>query len=86
MVPGDDNLRRDASHILNRDSSVGVATGYGLDDRMIGIRFPAGDGNFSLRHHVRTRLGAHPASYPIGNVTLSLGVKRLGREADNTSI
>jgi hypothetical protein len=32
----------------NRDSSVGIATGYGLDDRMIGVRFTAGAGNFSL--------------------------------------
>jgi len=39
---------------------------YGLDDRMIGVRFPAGAGNFSLRHHVQTGSGAHPASYPMG--------------------
>jgi hypothetical protein len=30
------------------DSSVGVATGYVLDDRMISIRLPAGAGDFSL--------------------------------------
>jgi hypothetical protein len=29
------------------DSSVGIATGYGLDDRMIRVRFPAGLGIFS---------------------------------------
>jgi hypothetical protein len=49
-----------------RDSSVGTATGYGLDDRMTGIRFPAGDGNFSLRHRVQTGSGAHSASYSMG--------------------
>jgi hypothetical protein len=38
----------------SRDSSVGMATGYGLDYRMIGDRFPAGAGNFSFRHRVQT--------------------------------
>jgi len=41
-------------------------TGYGLDDRMIGFRFPAGAGNFSLRHHVHTGSEAQPASYSMG--------------------
>jgi hypothetical protein len=35
-----------------------------LDGR--GVRFSAGTGNFSLRHHVQTGSGAHPASYSIG--------------------
>jgi hypothetical protein len=48
------------------DSSFGIATGYELDDRMIGIRFPAVAGNFSLRHRVQAGSGAHPASYPMG--------------------
>jgi hypothetical protein len=47
----------------NRDSSVNIASGYELDDRMIGVRFPAGAGNFSLRHRVQTGPGAHPAFY-----------------------
>jgi hypothetical protein len=33
---------------LNRDSSVGIATGYGLYDRMIRVRFPAGARDFFL--------------------------------------
>jgi hypothetical protein len=44
-------------------TSVSIAIDYGLDDRMIGVRIPAGAGNFSLRHHVQTGSGAHPASY-----------------------
>jgi hypothetical protein len=44
---------------------AGIATGYGLDDRMIGVRFPAEVGNFSLRHRVQNGSGAHPASYPM---------------------
>jgi hypothetical protein len=50
----------------SRDSSVGIATGYGLDDLMIGVRFPVGAGNFSLRYRVQNGYGAHPASYPMG--------------------
>jgi len=30
------------------DRSAVIATGYGLDDRVIGVRFPAGAGNFSF--------------------------------------
>jgi hypothetical protein len=51
---------------MSRDSSVGIATGYGLNDRMIGVRFSAWAGNFSLRHHVQTGSGALPSSYPMG--------------------
>jgi hypothetical protein len=50
---------------MSRDSPVGIVNGYGLDDRMIGVQFPAGDGNFCLRHYVHTGSGAHPASYPM---------------------
>jgi hypothetical protein len=49
----------------SRDTSVGIVIGYVLDDRMIGVRFPAGAGNFSLRHHVKTGTGAHLAFYPM---------------------
>jgi hypothetical protein len=50
----------------SRDSSVGIATGYGLDDRGSTVRFPAGAGNFSLHHRVQNGSGAHIASYPMG--------------------
>jgi hypothetical protein len=40
-----------------RDSSVGVALGYGLDDRGSRVRFPAGAGNFSLHHRVQNGSG-----------------------------
>jgi hypothetical protein len=50
---------------ISRNSSFGKATGYGLDDRMVGVRFPAEAGYFSLRHHVQTGSGTHPASYPM---------------------
>jgi hypothetical protein len=50
----------------NRDSSVGIAQGYGLDDRGSRVRLSAGAGNFLLHHRVQTSSGAHPASYPMG--------------------
>jgi hypothetical protein len=34
--------------------------------RTTGDRFPAGAGNFSLRHPVQKSSGAHPSSYPMG--------------------
>jgi hypothetical protein len=50
----------------SRDSSVGIAVGYGLDDRGSRVPFAAGAGNFSLHHRVQNVSGAHPASYPMG--------------------
>jgi hypothetical protein len=47
------------------DGSVGIALGYGLDDRGSRVRFPAGAGNFSIHHCVQNGSGAHPASYPM---------------------
>jgi hypothetical protein len=51
---------------MSRDITVGIATGYGLDDRMIGVRFPVKAGNFTLRHLVQTGSSAHPTNYPMG--------------------
>jgi hypothetical protein len=48
---------------LLRDSSVGIATDYGLE---IVVRIPAGAENFSLHYRVQTGSEVHPASYPIG--------------------
>jgi hypothetical protein len=67
----------------SRDGSVGIALGYGLDDRGSGVRFPAGAGNISLHHRVQKGSDAHPASYPVGNKGSFPGVKRPGREADH---
>jgi hypothetical protein len=60
-------------------SAVGIATYYGLDDRMIGVRMPAGAGTFSLRHRVQ-------AGTPILGVpgALSLWLKRPGCEVDHS--
>jgi hypothetical protein len=50
----------------SRDSSVGIALGYGLDDWGSRVRFPAEAGNFSLHHRARNGSGTHPTSYPMG--------------------
>jgi hypothetical protein len=62
----------------SRDSSVGIALGYGLDDRCSRVRFPAGTGNFSLHHRVQNSSGTHPASYPMGKRGSFPGVKAAG--------
>jgi hypothetical protein len=51
--------------IRSRDIADGAATGYGLDDRGVGVRVPVGE-EFSLLHVVQTGSGAHPACYPMG--------------------
>jgi hypothetical protein len=52
--------------LQSRDSSFGIALGYGLDDRGSRVRFPAGAENFSLHHRVLNGSGALPAPYPMG--------------------
>jgi hypothetical protein len=62
----------------SRDSSVGIALGYGLDDRGSRVRFQVGAGNFSLQYRVQN--GSGPTQPPIQWVTgtLSLGGKAAG--------
>jgi hypothetical protein len=69
---------------MSRDSSVGIALDYGLDDWGSRVRFPAGAGNFSLHHRVQNGSGAHSASYPMGTRGSFPGVKRSGRKADHS--
>jgi hypothetical protein len=47
------------------ESSVGIALGYGLDDRGFRFRFLAGAGNFSLHHRVQSRMALEPTQPPI---------------------
>jgi hypothetical protein len=44
-------------HLKSRDSSVGIALGYGLDDRGSRVRFPAELGTFLFTTASRTALG-----------------------------
>jgi hypothetical protein len=57
-------------------SSVRIVSDYGLDDRAIGVRSPAGAKHFPSNLCVQTDAEAHPASYPMGTGGLSPGVKR----------
>jgi hypothetical protein len=68
---------------LQRDSAVGIATGYGLDDRGVGVRVPVGSRIFSSPRRPDWFLG--PTQSPIQWIpgALSLGVKRQGREVDH---
>jgi hypothetical protein len=66
MTSGDGSSVSESRFALSRDSSVGIALGYGLDDRDSRVRFPAGGGNFSLYHGVQNASGAHPASFSMG--------------------
>jgi hypothetical protein len=63
---------------MSRGSSVGLALGYGLDDRGSRVRLPAGAGNFSLHHRVQDGSGAHPASYSMGTRCSFPGSKAVG--------
>jgi hypothetical protein len=60
--------------------SIGMALGYGLDDRGYRVRFPAGAGIFSPQHRVQNGSGANPASNPVGHRGLLLPE----READHS--
>jgi hypothetical protein len=64
------------------DSAVGIAAGYELDDRDVGIRVPSG----SIFLFMPSRPALGPTQPPIQWVpgALSLGVKRPGREAHHS--
>jgi hypothetical protein len=59
-----------------RGSSVSIVSDYGLDDRAIGFRSPAGAKNFSFNLCVQTGSGAHPASCTMGTGGTFPGAKR----------
>jgi hypothetical protein len=52
--------------MYSRVSSGSIVSDYGLDDRAIGVRSPAGAQDFSSSLCVQTSSGAHPASCTMG--------------------
>jgi hypothetical protein len=50
---------------MSRDSSVGIATGYGSDDREIGVQVPVG-ARFSPLHCLQIGSEAQTSFYPMG--------------------
>jgi hypothetical protein len=61
---------------VSRVSSGSIVSDYGLDERAIGVRFPAGAKDFASILCVQTGSGAHPASCPMGTGGPFPGVKR----------
>jgi hypothetical protein len=69
---------------VSRVSSGSIVSVYGLDDRSIGVRSPAGAKNFPLSS-VQTCSGAHPASCTMGTGGPFPGGKaRPGRDANHS--
>jgi hypothetical protein len=54
------------THYCEPGSSVSIVSGYGLDDRAIEVRSPAGEKDFSCDLCVQTGSEAHPASCTMG--------------------
>jgi hypothetical protein len=69
------NTRKHGKRKRSLDSALGIATGYGLDDRGIGVRVSVGSRIFSASS--KPALG--PTQPPIQWIS---GVKRPGSEAD----
>jgi hypothetical protein len=61
--------------VRSRDSSV---VQHWATGSMIGGRFSAGPGKFTLHHRDQTGSGAHPASYPVGTRGSFSGSKAAG--------
>jgi hypothetical protein len=74
------NLKRYKIITKSRDSIVGIATGYGLDNRGVGSSNPGRVKNFLFSMSSRPALG--PTQHPIQWVP---GVKWPGCEADHSS-
>jgi hypothetical protein len=67
-------------HIVLRDSSVGIATGYGMDDRGVGVRVPVESRIFTSRYRPARLWG--PIQWVLK--ALSPGLKRPGHDADQS--
>jgi hypothetical protein len=66
-------------------SSGSIVSDYGLDDRAIEVRSPAGAKDFSSSLCIQTGSGAHPASWTMGTGGPFPGGKaRSGRDADHS--
>jgi hypothetical protein len=72
-------LRSTPLYGWSRDSSVGIATGYGLNDRRVGVRVSVKARSFSSPR-CPDRLWGPPSLLSNGY----RGVKRQGREADHS--
>jgi hypothetical protein len=79
------NVSKCISYYRSRCSSVSIVSGYGLDDRAIGVRSAAGAKDFSSILCVWTSSGVHPGSCPMDTgVPFPGGKARPGRDADHS--
>jgi hypothetical protein len=69
---------------VSPDSAVGIATGYWLVDRGVGVLSPGGVKNFHFSMSSRPTLGStqSPIQWLLG--ALSTGIKRPGPETNNS--
>jgi hypothetical protein len=65
-------------------SAVGIAIGYGLDDRGVGVRVPVGSRTFTCPHRPDRLLGSTQPPIQRGTGTISLRVKRPGLKAEHS--
>jgi hypothetical protein len=70
-------LDLEQSFLRTRDSVVGIATDYGLDDQGVEFEFRWGQ-EFSLLYVVQIGSGVHPTSYPMGTGDFFAGGKATG--------
>jgi hypothetical protein len=70
---------------MSRVSSSNIVSDYGLDDRAIGVRSPAGLKDFSYSLFVQTGSGARPTFCSMGTGGPFPGAKaRPGSDADHS--
>jgi hypothetical protein len=66
-------------------SSGSIVSDYGPDDRVIEVRSPTAEEDFSSSLCVQTSSGTHPASYQMGTGgSFPRGKARPGRDADHS--
>jgi hypothetical protein len=67
----------------SRDSAVGIATGYGMDDQGVGVRVPVIERIFPSPHRA-DRFWGPPSLLSNGYLSFFPGVKGPESEADNS--
>jgi hypothetical protein len=75
---------RNLTTLKTRNSVVGIATGYGLNDQGFGVLSPGRVKDFLFFTSSKSTLGSTQRPIQWVREALSPGVKRTGREADHS--